>query len=147
MIRNPLTLITKASMCLHPVSGIKVLRKWMTAVGVCEGKLARGVPVLSAFARAFRRNGIRCSRRLKRLVERDSSRLAIREVPDVVDTQTRLSFMAAWGIHPEHQFLLEQYYDSWTMGKDFGGVLQGWEAKDKFPLPVAPVTNLLCPFN
>lgn len=147
MVRNPIALITKSSMCLHPVATLKVLRKWMMAVGVCEGKLAAGVPVIDAFARALRRNGKSCSTRLLRCVQRDTSRTVSREVGNNITMETRLSFMTAFGIQPRDQVFLEAYYDGWVMGKEFGGEVAGWEARHKSCVPFSPVTHLLCPLN
>lgn len=147
MVRNPKTLIIKSTMCLHPVATLQVLRKWMMAVGVCEGKLAAGVPVVDAFARALRRNGKSCSRRLLRCVQSDTSRAVSREVGSDITMETRLSFMTAFGIQPRDQFFLEAYYDGWVMGKEFGGEVAGWEARNKSCVPFAPITHLLGPHN
>lgn len=148
MVRNPLTLITKASMCLQPITSFTHLRKWMMAVGTCEGSLSGGVPVLESFARALRRNGVRCSGRLAALVARGTSRTV--EGGDVIapiDFDTRLSFFGAWGITPAQQLLLEKYYDSWTLGHEFGEVVPGWCALDKDIERIAPATFLLSPDN
>lgn len=148
MIRNPKTLITKGSMCLLPIDRIASLRKWMMAVGLCEGRLVDGVPVLAAYARAMRRNGLKCSRKLRNLVTRDTSRAVVGTGLDSpVETSTRLSFMASWGITPMEQRALEQHYDNWTIGRKFGATLDGRDAMTK-PLEVeCVVTELLNPSN
>lgn len=148
LIRNPKTLITKGTMCLLPVDRIATLRKWMMAVGVCEGRLVDGVPVLSAFARAMRRNGLKCSRKMRNLILRDTSRsLTSDGMNSAIATSTRLSFMTSWGITPEEQRALERHYDRWTIGPNFGPTLDGRDAMEK-PLDIeCVVTELLNPSN
>lgn len=143
MIRNPATLVTKASMCLQPITSFTHLRKWMMAVGTCEGHLSNGVPVLESFARALRRNGVRCSNKLVRSVSKDTSRTLCKEAPIGISSETRLSFFKAWGITPTQQLLLERHYDGWTLGDGYGERVMGWEAREKMLEPTAPVTLLL----
>lgn len=146
MVRNPETLVTKATMCLHPCSSFVQLRKWMMAVGTCEGNLNQGVPVLEAFARAYRRNGVRCSRKLVELVRNDSSRVR-NDTSSCISDVTRLSFYLAWGITPDQQVALEDHYNHWRVGQDFGDTLTGDMAEDKFLEPIDPMSYLLCPTN
>jgi hypothetical protein len=100
MVRNPTTLITKASMCVRPCSSINLLKKWVMAVGVCEGSLSGGVPVLDAFARALRRNGKKCSAKMVKVVKGDTSRTITYTHTGGIDAETRHSFYIAWGISP-----------------------------------------------
>lgn len=149
MVRNPLTLIEKGSMCLQPVGTTKQLRRWMMAVGVCEGSLAKGVPVVSAFARAMRRNGAKCSTRYIKHVYAGSSRafhsdFELKESD--ISAAARTSFWMAWGILPREQEALEAHFAEWSLDRSW----QSWgedEAIDKFPEPIAPITHLLCPAN
>jgi len=145
MVRNPVALVAKGSMCLLPVEGMAQLKKWMMAVGVCEGSLARGVPVISRFAAALRRNGRRCSNKDIARAYYQSTRafhadMDVREV--VVTDAARLSFHAAWGITPDEQQVLERMYDAWRVGdtlashSDSGAVVQH---------PVNPCSYLLSP--
>lgn len=146
MVRNPATLITKASMCLKPFSSVRDIRKWMMAVGMCEGELAQGVPVLAAFARAYRRNGLKCSRQMAAMVANETSRSAKTGVTQV-SQEARLSFSVAWGIMPDEQVALERYYDTWTLGRVFEGTTGGEEALSK-PLDAQePILCLLHPTN
>ncbi len=146
MIRNPQTLVTKASMCLHPISTLRQLRQWMMAVGVCEGALSEGVPVIGSFARAMRRNGLKASKRLVNAVRKDSSRARSSTSTGVTD-ETRLSFFLAWGITPADQLHLERYYDEWQLGTKFGEYVIGSMALEKDQECIAPVTELLRPHN
>jgi hypothetical protein len=146
MVRNPCTLVSKGSMCLLPVQNIKTLRKWMMAIGIAEGSLARGVPVLQSFARAMRRNGIRCTKRLIANVCDGSSRLYNEKITisDLeISNEARISFNQAWGVTPDEQLLLESYYDNWTMEHEFGTTIPGCDAYDRVGVQYAPATSLL----
>jgi len=147
MVRNPSTLITKASMCLKPCRNLKDLRRWMMAVGLCEGKLSDGVPVLAAFARCMRRNGLRCSSRQLKLVEGESSRAREGGMDSPITLSSRISFWAAWGIPPREQELLEEHYNGWVLGDNFGPTLSGEEACEKALEVKASVVDLLSPNN
>ncbi len=146
MVRNPKTLVTKASMCLLPVQNINHVRKWMMAVGIAEGSLGSGVPVIQSFARAMRRNGLRCTKRLIGAAYYQSSRIyhATLEVADRdVTAAARISFHAAWGVTPDEQIALEAHFDNWQMGKQFGGTIEGYEAVDRDAVHYASVTSFL----
>jgi len=145
MVRNPKTLVTKGSMCLLPVHSMKMLQKWLMAVGVAEGSLGRGVPVVQSFARAMRRNGTRCTRRLIDLTYSQSSRiyhsdLTINDL-DITD-EARVSFWQAWGIAPDDQKLLENWYDQWTMSPEFGVAVSDHESVNRVTVHHSPIMNL-----
>jgi len=147
MVRNPKTLITKASMCLTPCANIKALQRWMMAVGVCEGSLARGVPVVQQFAAALRANGSQCTKRQIDLAYHGSARAFhadLRAEIEPVTDVARLSFHTAFGITPEEQVALEEHYSQWRLGA-WGERLTGAEALAKDVEPLAPVTVLLEP--
>jgi len=148
MIRNPCTLITKASMCLLSVSNAKTLRKWMMAVGVAEGSLARGIPVLQSFARAMRRNGLRCTKRLIEAAYYQSNRVYHADLvvnDQEITHESRMSFYHAFGILPEEQMVLENYYDGWTCGFNLDLTIPSWDAATREAVPFAHLTELLRP--
>lgn len=116
MMRNPVTLVTKGSMCLLPVVNEKQLRKWMMAIGVGEGTLGKGLPVIQSFAAAMRRNGIRCSQSMiDRAYAGTNRMMGVNYDPRtaVVTPQCRSSFFLATGIDPAAQIALEEHYDNW----------------------------------
>jgi len=148
MVRNPLTLVTKGTMCLVPIPHFNQLRKWMMAVGVAEGSLGRGVPVVQAFARAMRRNGKRCSARHIGLAYHQSTRVYHADlcVNDLQITDVaRLSFYNSWGITPDEQICLEKYYDSYQIAHKFGETVISDLADIRDELPVVTVPHLLTP--
>jgi hypothetical protein len=148
MVRNPLTLVTKGSMCLLPVENRRLLRKWMMAVGVAEGSLGRGVPVVQAFAKAMRSNGERCSRKWIDRAYYQSTRVyhADLVVNDVeITPEARLSFYTSWGVTPDEQLALERYYGSWRLGDSFGPAVCGFEALERASTTTVTIPNLLIP--
>jgi hypothetical protein len=147
MVRNPTTLITKASMCVRPCSSINLLKKWVMAVGVCEGSLSGGVPVLDAFARALRRNGKKCSAKMVKVVKGGTSRTITYTHTGGIDAETRHSFYIAWGISPAEQLALERHYDNWCLGDVFEVPIPGEDALDKAYEAHDAVLDLLDPSN
>jgi len=118
MVRNPCAVVTKGSMCLQPIENDKQLRKWMMAIGVGEGTLQSGVPVLQSFAAAMRRNGVRCSDADVDRAFSGSNRLMGMKLDPVVtqiSEETRASFFRAFGIGPDAQEALEQHYQEWRL--------------------------------
>jgi hypothetical protein len=147
MVRVPRTLISKAAMCLLPINGIRDLEKWMMAIGVAEGSLGRGVPVIQSFARAMRRNGRKCSRRLINAAYYQSNRIYHADliVDDLeITSESRLSFASAFGIAPDEQRYLERYYDQWQLDKQFGDNYTGDEQAQRGAIPVATTPQFLC---
>lgn len=145
MVRNPKTLVTKGSMCLLPVDNMRVLRKWMMAIGVAEGSLARGVPVLQSFAKAMRRNGERCTQRLIKAAYSQSNRMYHSDMvvkDQIITAEARVSFYMAWGITPAEQRALEGHYDHWQCSRNFGGTIRSFEAIDRDVAPIAPITEI-----
>lgn len=148
MVRNPQTLVTKGSMCLLPVQNMKTLRKWMMGVGVAEGSLGRGVPVIQSFARALRRNGLRCSKRMIGRIYNQSTRMFhsdLRVEEMTITAEARVSFSVAWGISPDEQIALEKYYNGWQCSAQFGHVIPGYEARERVGVPHASEVNLVEP--
>lgn len=147
MVRNPRTLIIKGSMCLKPVTSMHSLRKWVMAIGVAEGALGAGVPVIESFARALRRNGRAVKRSFVEQVAQDSGRMYHEDLFNYealpITAEARLSFFAAFGILPDEQIALERHYDTWTMSKEFGEQVESFEAASREAVPIAPSTWLL----
>lgn len=128
MMRNPCTLITKGSMCLPPSQNEKTIRKWIMAVGIGEGTLGAGLPVIQSFARALRRNGLHCSKNMLELAFHGSNRMMGVEIdPRVLEVNDtcRSSFYKATGIDPAAQRALEQHYDEWQFKYDDNFVAAG----------------------
>ena len=149
MVRNPLTTIQKAAMCLVPAANAKALRKWLMAVGLCEGVLASGVPVLQEWAKVYRRSGLRVGKKFQARIFHHSlrSRVAVQQalVVATVEPSTRVSFYRAFGVTPDEQIALESYYRDMQLDCRVQGVLTRGEAQAKpglaWPSATAPLAG------
>lgn len=120
MVRNLEATLVKSAMCLVPIqNNLKVLRRWLGAVGDCEGVLNSGIPVLQEFAAFYRRVGLRASAKFKEEVFRGSTRayhmVGRKPVMEEVTVEARVSFWKAFGVFPDSQILLEEYYRRATL--------------------------------
>lgn len=112
MIRNFWKSREKDTIALIDITAPTAFAKWMGAVG--EGGLAlnSGVPVLQEFYRAYARVGI--SSNINNAVQMQSGALFLRIGMEAkwskVDDESRLSFFEAFGLTPDEQTCLEDYY-------------------------------------
>jgi hypothetical protein len=118
MVRNIMTALTKDSICLIPVNGNVGLRKWLHSVGTCGLALCKGVPVMQNFYKAYIRNGIDDKGRIANAVQSQSGmRMLARGIADrceYISSKARYDVYLAWGITPDEQVAMEEYYDSWS---------------------------------
>jgi hypothetical protein len=117
MVRNVRTCLKKDPMCLLPIQNDKVWRKWLGAVGECGMASVPGCPVLSAFYESFYRNGAQATQRYKRHVFRNTGvleRMTDSRSTEITD-EARASFTRAFGITPDYQIALEEYYGKFTI--------------------------------
>lgn len=124
MVRNVRTCLIKDPMCLQPINNERSLRKWMWAVGTCGLSLVPGIPILGSFYRVFERHGVRTTKRHidhifknTSMVERTGNLTDLYRPPTA---ESRASFSAAFGITPDYQIALENYYDSVTIDTVLG---------------------------
>jgi len=147
MLRNPNVTIQKGSMCTLPVPNTRVLRRWMMSVGLCEGALNEGVPVLQHWAAAMRRNGLKASSKFQQSVWRGTTRgyyyigRDVRTKP--ISVEARVSFFKAFGITPDEQIALEGKYQQYVMAEGFEPLLPACRALDKLGIARDMSTVLL----
>lgn len=117
MVRKLEACLLKDPMCLLVVPNDKVYRKWLGAIGTCGEALASGVPVLSRFYDIFKREGVECGEAMLREVYRNRSQLQLARGVDrcEVDARARVSFYYAFGLLPDEQLALEQYFDLYQL--------------------------------
>lgn len=139
MVRNQYAVLTKDPMCLLSVPNVRVLRKWMDAVGQCGQVLASGVPVQSGFYDAFRREGVACSAGMVETVFKNRSQLQLGRglTTAVVDARARVSYYYAFGVKPDEQVAMEAYFAN----LDFEAVMG--ESVPRAMLVVAPGPNIV----
>lgn len=121
MVRNPRTCLKKDPMCLIPIANEKAFRKWMGAVGECGMTLVPGIPVMREFYGAFKRHGLRASRKMKEHVFRTTSmmsRLGELDGDWEPTPESRASFALMTGITPDYQLALEHYFRTLSVVTD-----------------------------
>lgn len=146
MSRNPWTAIAKDSVLLNNPKNVSsgYIKQWMDAVGTGGIALAGGLPIFQAFYNMYKRNGCRYRRGRKRklTILRSNEMLPwyMREISlhggrseVAVSDDARASFYFAWGVTPEEQICLEEYYD-FTLIKDEYGE---WHPRKIFPTNIA----------
>lgn len=147
MIRDPMKVLTKVGMT-HRKDSIAAYKKRLLTTATCEGFLARGVPVLQAYARAIIRNcvaqmtkrqlrrgfmkGEVLSYRMQHLIKRPT------EYDDTeVSMSTRRSFELAFGITVEEQRQIEKYLGEWSFDLSrhlsAGGMAASWYLTGPYP--------------
>lgn len=115
MVRNHEATLKKDPMCLIAVQNNKVFRKWLQAVGECGTHMTSGIPVQFSFYNAFLRHGVECSEAMREHIFKGSStmtRLDQLEYIHTITPEARVSYYYAFGILPDHQVEIENYYDN-----------------------------------
>lgn len=117
MVRNYNSAREKDSMCLFPLDSPGALAAWIYAVGECGMALTAGVPVMQEMYTAFMRSGKPSN--MKEAVFMQSGSLMLSKGMDSkwvpVADSTRVSFFAAFGITPDEQTAMEEYYRGWSV--------------------------------
>ncbi len=128
MCRNPTTAIAKDSVLLKSNVSENYFRLWLRAVGEGGLSIAGGMPIFQSFYQMFVRNGITQyrSRQNKVIMDLSSDEImpwfmrevglkgSAKAVP--ITDASRASFWMAYGITPDEQICLEEYYDAKTIG-------------------------------
>lgn len=128
MVRNHTAVLTKDPMCLVPVPTDNAYRKWLYAVGECGSIATSGIPVQHAFYQAFLRHGLVCSQGFKDTIFRNTgwgTRISgsLTEHTEVTDT-ARVSYYIAYGVTPDAQRLIEEYFSTATFAQLQAGILE-----------------------
>lgn len=103
----------KDSISILNITNPKTYAKWMGAVG--EGGLAlnSGIPVLQSFYQAYMRVGVQSN--ISRATQMECGALFLRMRMEakatIISVDSRVSFWLAFGITPDEQLALEEYYD------------------------------------
>jgi len=117
MVRNYHTAREKDSMCLFPLDSAGALSSWLYAVGECGLSLCSGVPVMQEMYLAMMRNG-KPSHMSDAVFMQSGSRMMSAgmdaKMTPVLES-TRYSFYIAFGITPDEQVAMEEYYRNWAV--------------------------------
>lgn len=118
MVRDPRTSISKDAVALKPLDNPSVARKWMAAVGLGGLSLTSGMPVLQAYYSYYIRHSQGADPLSDPTLEGGFFRLGVgmeaKRTP--VSPESRCSFWVAFGIPPQSQMALEEYYDQLGFG-------------------------------
>jgi hypothetical protein len=117
MVRNYNTAREKDSMCLFPLTQKGALRSWLYAVGECGLALTSGVPIVQELYLAYMRNG-KTSRMSEAVFMQSGARMmsiGMESKSAPVEASTRVSFFKAFGVTPDEQTAMEEYYRSWRV--------------------------------
>lgn len=117
MVRNYQSSREKDSMCLFPLTSAGALQSWMYAVGECGLSLTSGVPVMQEMYKAYMRHG-KPSKMGDAVFMQSGSRMmsnGMEAKETVVEQSTRFSFYKAFGILPDEQVAMEEYYRGWSI--------------------------------
>lgn len=131
MCRNPITAIAKdAVMLQHPNQGRVFYPLWLDAVGTGGIRLAGGLPVFQSYYSCLQRGGVKEIRTTNRRWTSEilnpeilpwymreggiSGKRDIREI----SPEARASFYLAYGITPDEQICLEEFYDGLVLRRE-----------------------------
>lgn len=107
----------KDTMCLFDISNEAAARKWLYAVGDCGLSLTSGVPVFQNMYQAYMRNGIKAGK-IQQSVGWECGMTfmakGLKSKAATIHDDARYSFYVAFGITPDEQCALEEYYDAWS---------------------------------
>jgi hypothetical protein len=106
----------KDTMCLFDISNPTAAAKWMGAVGECGLSLTSGVPVFQEMYKAYMRHGVKSEVSKSVGWECGMTHMArgLHPKEAAVSDDARYSFYVAFGVTPDEQEALEEYYRSWS---------------------------------
>ncbi len=120
MVRLPQTVLKKDTICLIPLQNDKIFQKWLRAVGDAGISLCKGIPVLESFYRLYQRSGIAYNDSFIKQVFKNTSYFTnVRDLAflsDIITQEARLSFYYAFGVTPDQQVCIENYFNNVSIG-------------------------------
>jgi hypothetical protein len=117
MVRNPHTALAKDCVAIKPLDNPKIFKMWCSAVGNGGLSLTGGIPIWQSFYQKlfFTADGAKPLQ--DNTMETGFFRLAqgmSRQV-SIPSPQARFSFFLAFGITPDVQIAIEEYYDNMSL--------------------------------
>lgn len=118
MIRDPHISITKDCISLKPLENDKVKLRWCAAIGLGGVSMTGGIPVVQNFYNML----VRSSKGAKPLDDSSTYKytgrgLGMERQLCAPAAESRYSFYLAFGIPPDAQIVIEDYYDEYQIGK------------------------------
>lgn len=122
MCRIPQTVFKKDTICTVAIPNQKMWASWLAAVGDCGSFLTKGLPVLSEFYAMYKRSGSDYTdaqyQRIFKNTSAFQSRHNCQNFNATITEEARYSFARAFGILPDMQRELENYFRSITIGME-----------------------------
>jgi len=122
MVRNIPVSLRKDSISVHNLSHAATREKWCTAVGTGGLNLTGGVPIVQNFYKCYQRIGcMRMSKFTDDPTFATGMKLmsqGMNELYKEPDAWARVQIFEAWGITPDEQLALEDYYDKYEFMDD-----------------------------
>jgi hypothetical protein len=119
MCRSAPVALAKDCMSIKHLDSRSVYEKQLTAVGECGMALTGGIPIFQSFYQGMLRAGR--GQHFKNVDQvymansgKEMLRAGMKRQAGPISAETRFSFWLAFGITPDQQVELEQYYDSHT---------------------------------
>ena len=122
MVRNPRTSLSKDAHSTVPFENSKVAMEWMYSVGTGGLSLAGGVPVVQEYYQCMIRNGKQVrSNKMRHFLGEYYTSWAERHTGKYtpISESARHSFHLAFGISPDQQVSLEDYYRNLDLIPEF----------------------------
>lgn len=112
MVRNIPRALEKDSMSIIPLTTVGAWEKWIYAVGECGMALCQGVPIMQSLYQCYLRHGKPSNIGNSVAMETGARMLArgIKWAEREVTPEARADVFEAWGITPDEQVALEEYY-------------------------------------
>lgn len=133
MVRHPKWAVAKDTMCVHGWQTMDMYRGWLHAVGTGGMAMSGCVPVFQEFYMALLRHGA-----FKQAAS-DSQSWGVRQLQKGMHREygevlpaTRASFFWAFGVTPDEQLVLEEFY----RGVDISGPLTSADVQFQTPMPL-----------
>ncbi len=117
MVRNYNTAREKDSLCMFPLDTPGAMESWLYAVGECGLALTGGVPVFQEFYSCYMRNGKPSKMGEAVFMQSGSRMMSVGMEAKRADilADTRVSFYKAFGVTPDEQVAMEEYYAAVTI--------------------------------
>lgn len=121
MVRDPLRVITRATVCIDKSVNDSDFLNWLHTVGQCEESQNMGVPILQSFSRFLTRCG---NKTIAIKDDMQQRKLHTEGLDSQITNRARMDFYCAFAITPTQQRLYEQYFENLTVPKSVKRVFE-----------------------
>jgi hypothetical protein len=118
MVRDPRVAISKDLVAIKPLDNPTILRRWLAAVGDGGLALTAGLPVWQAFYCMMKRESNGAKPLDDPTLDGGFWRLSkgMQRVTSTITAEQRYQFWLSFGVLPEAQIVIEEYYNSYRLG-------------------------------